>query len=56
MNCLPNPAARGNYNQLTYGVSGVMSYVEIDHIPDPRIEAEHHYYNAKHSKLVDLGL
>src|SRR5258705_2418301 len=30
--------------------------VEIDHIPDPRVEAEQHYYNAKHSKLLDLGL
>src|SRR5271154_3909065 len=30
--------------------------VEIDHIPDPRVEAEAHYYNAKHSKLLDLGL
>ncbi len=23
---------------------------------DPRVEAEEHYYNAKHSKLIDLGL
>jgi len=30
--------------------------VEIDHLPDPRVEAEAHYYNAKHSKLLDLGL
>ena len=30
--------------------------VEIQHIPDPRVEAEAHYYNAKNSKLVDLGL
>jgi UDP-sulfoquinovose synthase len=30
--------------------------IEIDHLPDPRVEAESHYYNAKHSKLVDLGL
>jgi len=30
--------------------------VEIDHIPDPRVEAEQHYYNARHSKLIDLGL
>jgi UDP-sulfoquinovose synthase len=30
--------------------------VEVDHLPDPRVEAEAHYYNAKHSKLVDLGL
>ena len=26
------------------------------HLPDPRVEAEEHYYNAKHSKLIDLGL
>ncbi|HEV1285836.1 MAG TPA: UDP-sulfoquinovose synthase [Bryobacteraceae bacterium] len=30
--------------------------VEIEHLPTPRVEAEQHYYNAKHSKLVDLGL
>ena len=30
--------------------------VEIDHLPDPRVESEDHYYNAKHSKLIDLGL
>jgi UDP-sulfoquinovose synthase len=30
--------------------------VEINHLPDPRVEAEEHYYNAKHSKLVELGL
>ena len=30
--------------------------VEVDHLPDPRVEAEEHYYNAKHSKLIELGL
>jgi UDP-sulfoquinovose synthase len=30
--------------------------VEIDHLAAPRVEAEEHYYNAKHSKLIDLGL
>ncbi len=30
--------------------------VEINHLADPRVEAEAHYYNAKHSKLIDLGL
>ena len=30
--------------------------VEIDFLPPPRVEAEAHYYNAKHSKLIDLGL
>jgi UDP-sulfoquinovose synthase len=30
--------------------------VEINHLADPRVEAEEHYYNAKHSKLLDLGL
>jgi UDP-sulfoquinovose synthase len=30
--------------------------VRIEHIPNPRLEKETHYYNAKHSKLIDLGL
>lgn len=30
--------------------------VKIDNLPNPRVELEEHYYNAKHSKLVDLGL
>jgi len=30
--------------------------VEIDHLKNPRVEASDHYYNARHSKLVDLGL
>jgi UDP-sulfoquinovose synthase len=30
--------------------------VTIDHLPGPRVESEEHYYNAKHSKLIDLGL
>jgi len=69
--CL-NPAARGEcrvYNQFTeqFSVLDIAQKVqeagkdlgmkvEIDHLPDPRVEAEQHYYNAKHSKLLDLGL
>jgi UDP-sulfoquinovose synthase len=69
--CL-NPAARGEcrvYNQFTeqFSVLDIAKKVqeagkhlgmkvEIDHLPDPRVEAEQHYYNAKHSKLLDLGL
>ena len=69
--CL-NPAARSEcrvYNQFTEQFSvldialkvqeagkDLGMKVEIDHIPDPRVEAEQHYYNAKHSKLLDLGL
>jgi len=30
--------------------------VVIDYLPDPRVEAEVHYYNAQHTKLLDLGL
>lgn len=30
--------------------------VEVSHVPNPRMEQEEHYYNAKHSKLADLGL
>ncbi|HME12054.1 MAG TPA: NAD-dependent epimerase/dehydratase family protein, partial [Candidatus Acidoferrum sp.] len=67
-----NPANKGEcrvYNQFTerfsvldlarmveVGGKKLGLNVEIDHIPDPRVEAEEHYYNAKHSKLVDLGL
>jgi UDP-sulfoquinovose synthase len=69
--CL-NPAARGEcrvFNQFTEQFSVLQLAqmtataaqelglrVEIDHLPDPRVEAEEHYYNAKHSKLIDLGL
>jgi UDP-sulfoquinovose synthase len=30
--------------------------VEVNRYPNPRIEAEHHYYNAANTKLIDLGL
>ncbi len=30
--------------------------VVVEHTPNPRVESEQHYYNAKHTKLVDLGL
>ena len=29
---------------------------EIDFLANPRIELEEHYYNAKHTKLLELGL
>jgi UDP-sulfoquinovose synthase len=67
-----NPAEPGEcrvYNQFTeqFSVLELAHLVQnaathfgikatIDHIPDPRVEKEEHYYNAKHSKLVDLGL
>jgi UDP-sulfoquinovose synthase len=69
--CL-NPAAQGEcrvFNQFTeqFSVLDLAHMVktagkklglkvEVDHIPDPRVEAEEHYYNAKHSKLIELGL
>jgi UDP-sulfoquinovose synthase len=69
--CL-NPAKAGEFrvfNQFTeqfsvldlaltvQSVAGQMGIkVEIDHLVDPRVEAESHYYNAKHSRLSDLGL
>lgn len=30
--------------------------VEIDHLKNPRIELEEHYFNAKNTNLLDLGL
>src|SRR5262249_16601454 len=69
--CL-NPAAPGEcrvFNQFTeqFSVLELALMVQraaanlglsvvIDHVPDPRVEAEEHYYNARHSKLIDLGL
>ncbi|MFZ3341078.1 MAG: NAD-dependent epimerase/dehydratase family protein [Terriglobales bacterium] len=69
--CL-NPAARGEFrvfNQFTeqfsvlelaemVRVAGKRLGIEVrvDHLPDPRVEAEEHYYNAKHTKLAELGL
>jgi len=30
--------------------------VTIEEVPNPRVEADRHYYNAAHTKLLDLGL
>jgi UDP-sulfoquinovose synthase len=30
--------------------------VEIEHLKNPRVEEEQHYYNPKHTKLIALGL
>jgi UDP-sulfoquinovose synthase len=30
--------------------------VRVDHLTNPRVEMEEHYYNATHTKLLDLGL
>jgi nucleoside-diphosphate-sugar epimerase len=67
-----NPAAAGEmrvYNQFTEQFSvldlaervsrvaqGMGVPAEIKHIANPRVEKEQHYYNAKHTKLLDLGL
>lgn len=69
--CL-NPAARGEcrvFNQFTeqFSVLDLAHIVQtagarlgltirVDHLADPRVEAQEHYYNAKHSKLIELGL
>ena len=69
--CL-NPAKRGEFrvfNQFTEQFTVLQLaqmvkkagkelglQVQIDHLPDPRVEAEEHYYNAKHSNLIELGL
>ncbi|HYO61819.1 MAG TPA: NAD-dependent epimerase/dehydratase family protein [Actinomycetota bacterium] len=69
---LENPAERGEFrvfNQFTeqFSVNDLATIVArvgaskginvvVDHVTDPRIEAEEHYYNAAHTKLVELGL
>jgi UDP-sulfoquinovose synthase len=38
-------------------VGGDMGFhVAVDAVDDPRIEAQEHYYNATHTKLLELGL
>ncbi len=67
-----NPPGKGEYrvfNQFTeqFSVSQLAGLVQkegeklgmhitIQHIKNPRIEQEEHYYNAKHTKLMELGL
>jgi UDP-sulfoquinovose synthase len=67
-----NPAARGEFrvfNQFTeqFNVLELAELVQragaelghevaIEHLENPRREKEEHYYNAVHTKLLDLGL
>jgi UDP-sulfoquinovose synthase len=67
-----NPADEGEYrvyNQFTeqFSVQELAEMVAegarklgwepiIENIANPRVEMEEHYYNAKHTKLLDLGL
>lgn len=67
-----NPAARGEmrvFNQFTeqFSVLELAQIVqkaaaevgfkcELAHYENPRVEKEEHYYNAKHTALMDLGL
>jgi UDP-sulfoquinovose synthase len=66
---LLHPAAEGEYrvfNQFTEQFSVLQlaemvadaypGSVRIEHIEDPRVEKEQHYYRAAHTKLLDLGL
>jgi UDP-sulfoquinovose synthase len=50
-----NPADRGEFrvfNQFTEQ----FSVGQLERLPNPRVEKEEHYYNAKHTGLLDLGL
>jgi UDP-sulfoquinovose synthase len=64
-----NPPDKGEYrvfNQFTesFSVQQMADMVaeafpgtlRIDHLEDPRVEKEEHYYRAAHTKLLDLGL
>jgi UDP-sulfoquinovose synthase len=47
-------------NQLAEKVAAVANkagfQVAINHLDNPRVEKEEHYYNVKHTRLADLGL
>ena len=67
-----NPAERGEFRvfnqfteqfsvielaELVKGAAEHLGYsVELQHCENPRVEKEEHYYNAVHTKLLDLGL
>jgi UDP-sulfoquinovose synthase len=67
-----NPPAQGEFrvfNQFTeqFSVGELAERVraarnahglrtQITHLPNPRTEMEQHYYNARHQRLIDLGL
>jgi len=64
---LENPAAEGEFrvfNQFTqqFMIEEIALMVVdvcggvIDHIPNPRVEAEEHFYEAKHTALLNIGL
>lgn len=69
---LSNPAQRGEFrvfNQITESfslndlaekvtrVGAAMGLsISAQHIPNPRVESENHYYNAVHTHLIELGL
>jgi UDP-sulfoquinovose synthase len=69
---IANPATRGEFrvfNQFTeqFSVRDLAQKVqqaaitmglkvEIENIPNPRVEKEDHYFNAKNTNLLDLGL
>ena len=64
-----NPANRGDFrvfNQMTESMSVAQiaetvqaaspEDVIIEHLDNPRVELPEHYYNVKHTKLVELAL
>jgi UDP-sulfoquinovose synthase len=65
---LLHPPAAGEYrvfNQFTESfsvgdladrVAALVPGTDIEHLDDPRVEQESHYYRAAHTKLLDLGL
>jgi UDP-sulfoquinovose synthase len=42
--------------RVRYAGARLKMDVTIGNLPNPRIEAEEHYYNPEHTKLLDLGL
>ena len=68
---LENPPAQGEYRNLNqfeniYSINQLANMVvdvsrklgfcsRLEHIPNPRKEAEEHYYNPEHQKLFDMG-
>jgi nucleoside-diphosphate-sugar epimerase len=68
---IDNPAEKGEYRVINqfdevYSVTDLAQLVQkcahevgidasFEHIEDPRIEAEDHYYKPDHNKLLEMG-
>jgi hypothetical protein len=53
---MPSPSLHTNTQINTRTHTHTNKHTQVSNVPNPRVEAEENYYNAKNTKLQDLGL